>query len=101
MEKNKMKFLFSEHLELHLPMYVCLFLFMVGAIIIGILAYALIIEKQGCNDDTALKTVAVNVIINENDTIVSTLSADIKELKNMMHKMQEDTLCVTITKGNK
>ena len=82
-------------------MYVCLFFFMVGAIIIGILAYALIIGKQECKEDASKEPVAVKVFINENDTIIPALSAEIKELKEMMQKMQEDTLCVTITKGKK
>lgn len=41
------------------------------------------------------------VLLLENDTIIPKLSSEIKDLKEMIQKMQEDTLCVTITKGNK
>lgn len=74
---------------------------MTVSIIICIFAYALIIGKQNCTENASKEPVAVKVFINENDTIIPALSAEIKELKEMMQKMQEDTLCVTITKGNK
>lgn len=74
---------------------------MTVSIIICILAYALIIGKQEYKEDSYKEPVAIKVFINENDTIIPALSAEIKELKEMMQKMQEDTLCVTITKENK
>lgn len=101
MESKKIKTRLSEHLELHYPMYVCQLIFMTVSIIICILAYALIIGKQDRKEDVSKDQVAVKVFINENDTIIPALSAEIKELKEMMQKMQEDTLSVTITKGKK
>ena len=74
---------------------------MTFSIIIGIFVYALIIEKQEYNEAGSKEPVAVKVFINENDTIIPALSAEIKELKGMVQKIQDDTLCVTITKGNK
>lgn len=71
------------------------------SIVIGVIAYALIMEKQDCKEDATQEPVAIKVFINENDSIIPALSSEIKEMKNMMQKMQEDTLCVTITKGNK
>lgn len=101
MEKGKIKERLSEHLKQHWLMYVCQFIFMTVSIIIGIFTYALIIGKQEYNEAGSKEPVAVKVFINENDTIIPALSAEIKELKEMMQKMQDDTLCVTITKGNK
>lgn len=101
MEKEKIKERLSEHLKQHSLMYFCQFIFMIVSIIIGILAYALIIGNQECKEDSSKEPVAIKVFVNENDTIIPALSAEIKDLKNMMQKMQEDTLCVTITKGKK
>lgn len=101
MEKKKIKECLSEHLKQYWLTYVCQFLFMTVSIIIGILTFAIIIGKQECEEDVSKEPVAVKVFINENDTIIPTLSEEIKELKEMMQKMQDDTLCVTITKGNK
>lgn len=74
---------------------------MTVSIIICILAYALIIGKQDRKEDVSKEPVAVKVFINENDTIIPALSAEIKVLKEMIQKMQDDTLRITITKGNK
>lgn len=99
--KEKIKECLFEHLKQHRLMYFCQFVFLTVSIIICFLAYALIIEKQDSKEGASNEPVAVKVFINENDTIIPALSAEIKELKNMMQKMQDDTLCVTITKGNK
>lgn len=101
MDKNKIISQLSEYWGLHWLMYLCLFIFMVVTMVICILAYALFLDKKECREDTRIEPVAVTVFINNNDTIISTLSSEIKELKNMMQRMQEDTLCVAITKGNK
>lgn len=101
MEKEKIKECLFEHLKQYWLTYVCQFIFMIVSIIICILAYALIKVKQESKENASKEPVAVKVIINENDTIIPALSAEIKELKEMMQKMQKDTLCVTITKGNK
>ena len=45
--------------------------------------------------------VEVKKSTNDNDVIISSLSSEIKELRNMMQRTQEDTLCTTITKGKK
>ena len=99
--KGKIRERLSEHLKQHRLMYFCQFIFLTVSIIICIFAYALIIGKQECKEDGSKDPVAVKVFINENDTIIPALSAEIRELKEMMQKMQDDTLCVTITKGNK
>ena len=101
MEKEKIRERLSEHLKQHRLMYFCQFIFLTVSIIICIFAYALIIGKQECKEDGSKDPVAVKVFINENDTIIPALSAEIKELKEMVQKIQDDTLCVTITKGNK
>ena len=101
MKKEKIKERLSEHLMQHWLTYVCQFMFVTFSIIIGIFVYALIMGKQEYNEVGSKEPVAVKVFINENDTIIPALSAEIKELKEMMQKMQDDTLCVTITKGNK
>ena len=90
----------SEHLKIYWSTYLYLSIFLLVSIFIGILAYALILNKPN-SKETTKEPFAVKVFINENDTIIQALSSDIKELKNMIQKMQEDTLCVTITKGNK
>lgn len=101
MEWEKIKERQSEHLKQYWLTYVYQFIFMTVSIIICIFAYALIIGNQGYKENVSKEPVAVKVFINENDTIIPALSAEIKELKELMHKMQEDTLCVTITKGNR
>lgn len=103
MKRNmeKIKERLYVHLKQHRLMYLCQSIFMTVTIIIGILVYALIIGKQERKEDASKELVAVKVFLNENDSIIPALSAEIKELKEMMQKMQEDTLCVTITKGNK
>lgn len=101
MEKKKIKECLSAHLKKYRLMYISQFIFMTVSIIICIFVYALIIGKQVYNEACSKEPVAVKVFINENDTIIPTLSEEIKELKEMMQKMQDDTLCVTITKGNK
>lgn len=103
MKRNmeKIKERLCVHLKQHRLRYLCQSIFMTVTIIIGILVYALIIGKQECKEDASKESVAVKVFLNENDSIIPALSAEIKELKEMMQKMQEDTLCVTITKGNK
>lgn len=103
MKRNneKIKERLCAHLKQHWLMYLCQSIFMTISIVIGVIAYALIMEKQDSKEDTTLEPVAIKVFFNENDTIIPALSAEIKELKNMMQKMQEDTLCGTITKGNK
>lgn len=101
MEKKKIIERLSEHLKQHWLKYVCQFIFMSVSIIICIFVYALIIGKQEYNEAGSKEPVAVKVFINENDTIIPALSAEIKELKEMVQKIQDDTLCVTITKGNK
>lgn len=99
MEVVKIKARISKDLELHWPMYLCLSIFMTVSIVIGILAYALIINKPERNDDSGTHPIKVNVYLNSNDTIVYSISSEIKELKNMMQRMQGDSLCITITKG--
>lgn len=99
MEVAKIKARISKDLELHWPMYLCLSIFMTVSIVIGILAYALIINKPERNDDSGTQPIKVNVFINNNDTITSSISSEIKELKNMMQRMQGDSLCITITTG--
>lgn len=101
MEKEKIIERLSEHLKQHWLTYVCQFLFMTVSIIICIFVYTLIIGKQEYIEAGSKEPVAVKVFINENDTIIPALSAEIKELKEMVQKIQDDTLCVTITKGNK
>lgn len=101
MEKKKIIERLSEHLKQHWLKYVCQFIFMSVSIIICIFVYALIIGKQEYNEAGSKEPVAVKVFINENDTIIPALSAEIKELKEMVQKIQDDTVCVTITKGNK
>lgn len=101
MIQNEIKSRIIEPLKLNWPKYVCFFLFMTVSIIICILAYTLIIVKQDHKEDVSKEPVAVKVFINENDTIIPALSAEIKELKEMIQKMQDDTLRITITKGNK
>ena len=103
MKRNseKIKERLYTHLKQHWLMYLCQSIFMTVSIIIGVITYALIMEKQDSKEDATQEPVAVKVFINENDSIIPALSAEIKELKNMMQKMQEDTLCVTITKGKK
>lgn len=103
MKRNmeKIKERLYVHLKQHRLMYLCQSIFMTVTIIIGIIVYALIIGKQERKEDASKEPVAVKVFLNENDSIIPALSAEIKELKEMMQKMQEDTLCVTITKGNK
>ena len=81
MEKEKIRERLSEHLKQHRLMYFCQFIFLTVSIIICILAYALIIEKQDSKEDASNEPVAVKVFINENDTIIPALSAEIKELK--------------------
>lgn len=130
MEKTKIKKRLTEYLELHWPMYLCLSLFMTVSIVICIFAYGLIINKPERKDVSETAPIKVNVFItnndtiihtlsyggnkeaktspvevkkstNDNDVIISSLSSEIKELRNMMQRMQEDTLCTTITKGKK
>lgn len=101
MESKKTKTRLSEHFKQYWLTYVCQFIFMMFSIIICILAYALILGKQDRKEDVSKEPVAIKVFINENDTVIPALSAEIKELKEMMQKMQEDTLCITITKGKK
>ena len=101
MEKENVKERFCVHLKQHWLTYVCQFMFVTFSIIIGIFVYALIMGKQEYNEADSKEPVAVKVFINENDTIIPALSAEIKELKEMVQKIQDDTLCVTITKGNK
>lgn len=101
MEKEIIIERLSEHLKQHWLTYVCQFIFMAVSIIIGIFVYALIMGKQEYNEAGSKEPVAVKVFVNENDTIIPALSAEIKELKEMVQKIQDDTLCVTITKGNK
>ena len=101
MKKEKIKERLSENLMQHWLTYVCQFMFVTFSIIIGIFVYALIMGKQEYNEVGSKEPVAVKVFINENDTIIPALSAEIKELKEMVQKIQDDTLCVTITKGNK
>ena len=103
MKRNieKIKERFYVHLKQHRLMYLCQSIFMTVTIIIGILVYALIIGKQERKEDASNEPVAVKVFLNENDSIIPALSAEIKELKEMVQKIQDDTLCVTITKGNK
>lgn len=101
MKKKKIIERLSEHLKQHWLTYVCQLIFMTVSIIICIFVNALIIGKQEYNEAGSKEPVAVKVLINENDTIIPALSAEIKELKEMVQKIQDDTLCVTITKGNK
>ena len=101
MEKENVKERLCVHLKQHWLMYLCHFIFMTFSIIIGIFVYALIMGKQEYNEVGSKEPVAVKVFINENDTIIPALSAEIKELKEMVQKIQDDTLCVTITKGYK
>lgn len=99
MEIAKIKARISKDLELHWPMYLCLSIFMTVSLVIGILAYVLIINKPERNDDSGAQPIKVNVYLNNNDTIVYSISSEIKELKNMMQRMQSDSLYITITKG--
>lgn len=99
MEIAKIKARISKDLELHWPMYLCLSIFMTVSLVIGILAYVLIINKPERNDDSGAQPINVNVYLNSNDTIVYSISSEIKELKNMMQRMQSDSLYITITKG--
>lgn len=104
MENYGIKSLLSKHFEQHLSMYISLIIFIIGLIIMVVLASALIHDKKENkeNKENVTKdTVAVKVFINENDTIIPKLSSEINDLKEMIQKMQEDTLCVTITKGYK
>lgn len=101
MEKEIIIERLSEHLKQHWLTYVCQFIFMSVSIIIGIFVFALIMGKQEYNEAGSKEPVAVKVFVNENDTIIPALSAEIKELKEMVQKIQDDTLCVTITKGYK
>lgn len=99
MEIAKIKARISKDLELHWPMYLCLSIFMTVSLVIGILAYVLIINEPERNDDSGAQPINVNVYLNSNDTIVYSISSEIKELKNMMQRMQSDSLYITITKG--
>lgn len=101
MENYGIKSLLSKHFEQHLSTYISLIIFIIGLIIMVVLASALIHDKKENKENVTKETVAVKVFINENDTIIPKLSSEIKDLKEMIQKMQEDTLCVTITKGNK
>lgn len=101
MENYGIKSLLSKHFEQHLSMYISFIIFIIGLIIMVVLASALIHDKKENKDNVTKETVAVKVFINGNDTIIPKLSSEIKDLKEMIQKMQEDTLCVTITKGNK
>lgn len=101
MENYGIKSLLSKHFEQHLSMYISFIIFIIGLIIMVVLASALIHDKKENKDNVTKEAVAVKVFINENDTIIPKLSSEIKDLKEMIQKMQEDTLCVTITKGNK
>lgn len=101
MENYGIKGLLYKHFEQHLSMYISLIIFIIGLIIMVVLACALIHDKKENKENITKETVAVKVFINENDTIIPKLSSEIKDLKEMIQKMQEDTLCVTITKGNK
>lgn len=101
MENYGIKSLLSKHFEQHLSMYISLIIFIIGLIIMVVLASALIHDKKENKENITKETIVVKVFINENDTIIPKLSSEIKDLKEMIQKMQEDTLCVTITKGNK
>lgn len=101
METYGIKSLLSKHFEQHLSMYISLIIFIIGLIIMVVLASALIHDKKENKENITKETIVVKVFINENDTIIPKLSSEIKDLKEMIQKMQEDTLCVTITKGNK
>lgn len=101
MENYGIKSLLSKHFEQHLSMYISLIIFIIGLIIMVVLASALIHDKKENKENVTKETVAVKVFINENDTIIPKLSSELKDLKEMIQKMQEDTLCVTITKGYK
>lgn len=101
MENYGIKSLLSKHFEQHLSIYISLIIFIMGLIIMVVLASALIHDKKENKENVTKETVAVKVFINENDTIIPKLSSEIKDLKEMIQKMQEDTLCVTITKGYK
>ena len=103
MKRNneKIKERLCAHLKQHWLMYLCQSIFMTISVVIGVIAYSLIMEKQDCKEDTTQEPVAIKVFLNENDTIIPALSSEIKEMKNMMQKMQKDTLCVIMTKGNK
>lgn len=101
MERKKIKECLSEHLKQYWLTYVCQFVFMTVSISICIFAYSLIKIKQESKEDASKEPVAIKVFINENDTIIPALSAEINELKEMIQKMQDDTLCITITRGNK
>lgn len=130
MEKAKIKKRLTAYLELHWPMYLCLSLFMTVSMVICIFSYGLIINKPERKDVSETAPIKVNVFIaindtiihtssyggnkeaktspvevkkstNDNDAIISSLSSEIKELRNMMQRTQEDTLCTTITKGKK
>lgn len=101
MENYGIKSLLSKHFEQHLSMYISHIIFIIGLIIMVVLASALIHDKKENKENITKETIVVKVFINENDTIIPKLSSEIKDLKEMIQKMQEDTLCVTITKGNK
>lgn len=101
MENYGIKSLLSKHFEQHLSIYISLIIFIMGLIIMVVLASALIHDKKENMENVTKETVAVKVFINENDTIIPKLSSEINDLKEMIQKMQEDTLCVTITKGYK
>lgn len=101
MENYGIKSLLSKHFEQHLSMYISFIIFIIGLIIMVVLASALIHDKKENKDNVTKETVTVKVFINGNDAIIPKLSSEIKDLKEMIQKMQEGTLCVTITKGNK
>ena len=66
MEIAKIKARISKDLELHWPMYLCLSIFMTVSLVIGILAYVLIINKPERNDDSGAQPIKVNVYLNSN-----------------------------------
>ncbi len=97
MNKSKTKTSISDHWNIYWPAYTCLSVFVVGSIIVGLLGYSIISHKDGSMNESVKEPVAIKVFINENDTIIPALSSEIKELREMIQEMQEDTLCVTIT----
>lgn len=94
----KIKNAIANHWIMYYPTYICISLFLVGSFIVGHIASALIIRECSSMNEPTKEPVAIRIFINDNDTIIPALSSEINELQEMIEKMRNDTLCVTITK---
>lgn len=94
----KIKSAIANHWSIYYQTYICISSLLVGSFIVGHIACALIIRESGPINEPAKEPVAIRIFINDNDTIIPLLSSKINELQEMIEKMRNDTLCVTITK---